>query len=119
MGRQPNKLKQNPKLVQNAMSDGRASLVLEYYLGRTETPVYDDDGNPVLYTTGAMKGKPKYTVKHNRKKEALNLIWLARARRRSDSRTRTRSNSPRRYALRKSRRCLKTARDTDSREKRV
>lgn len=78
MGRQPNKLKQNPKLVQNAMSDGRASLVLEYYLGRTETPVYDDDGNPVLYTTGAMKGKPKYTVKHNRKKEALNLyIWLA------------------------------------------
>ena len=78
MGRQPNKLKQNPKLVQNAMSDGRASLVLEYYLGRTETPVYDDDGNPVLYTTGAMKGKPKYTVKHNRKKESLNLyIWLA------------------------------------------
>lgn len=64
--------------MQNAMSDGRASLVLEYYLGRTETPVYDDDGNPVLYTTGAMKGKPKYTVKHNRKKEALNLyIWLA------------------------------------------
>ena len=62
MGRQPNKLKQNPKLVQNAMSDGRASLVLEYYLGRTETPVYDDDVNPVLYTTGAMKGKPKYMV---------------------------------------------------------
>ena len=65
--------------MQNAMSDGRASLVLEYYLGRTETPVYDDDGNPVLYTTGAMKGKPKYTVKHNRKKEALNLYMVGSA----------------------------------------
>ena len=60
------------------MSDGRASLSLEYYLGRTETPVFDDDGNPVLYTSGAMKGKPKYAVKHKRKKEALNLyIWVA------------------------------------------
>lgn len=60
------------------MSDGRASLALEYYLGRSEAPVLDDDGNPVLYTSGAMKGKPKYTVKHKRKKEALNLyIWVA------------------------------------------
>lgn len=59
------------------MSDGRASLWLEYYLGRTETPLYDDDGNPLLYESGAMKGKPKYQIKHNRKKESLNLyVWL-------------------------------------------
>ena len=77
MGRLPNKLKQNPKLVQREMSDGRASLWLEYYLGRSESPVYDDDGNPVLYESGAMKGKPKYRVKHLRKKEAINLyVWL-------------------------------------------
>ena len=77
MGRLPNKLKQNPKLVQREMSDGRASLWLEYYLGRSEFPVYDDDGNPVLYESGAMKGKPKYRIKHLRKKEAINLyVWL-------------------------------------------
>lgn len=77
MGRLPNKLKQNPKLVQREMSDGRASLWLEYYLGRSESPVYDDDGNPVLYESGAMKGKPKYRIKHLRKKEAINLyVWL-------------------------------------------
>ena len=59
------------------MSDGRASLWLEFYLGRSESPVYDDDGNPVLYESGAMKGKPKYRVKHLRKKEAINLyVWL-------------------------------------------
>lgn len=64
--------------MQHIMSDGRASLALDFYLGRTESPVYDDDGNPVLYTKGAMKGKPKYTVRHQRRREALNLyIWVA------------------------------------------
>lgn len=48
MGRQPNKQKQNPKLIQREMSDGRASLWLEYYLGRSESHVYDDDGNHVV-----------------------------------------------------------------------
>lgn len=71
------KNKQNPKLVQSVLKDGRASLALEYYLGRSETPVTDDEGNPVLYTEGAMAGKPKYKIKHNRKRENLNLyIWL-------------------------------------------
>ncbi len=32
--------------MQHVMSDGRASLALDFYLGRTEAPVYDDDGNP-------------------------------------------------------------------------
>lgn len=56
------KNKQNPKLQQSVLSDGRASLYLEFYLGRTETPVVDDDGNPVYYTEGAMKGKQKYKI---------------------------------------------------------
>lgn len=71
------KNKQNPKLVQTTLKDGRASLALEYYLGRSESPVLDDEGNQVFYTSGAMSGKPKYKVKHNRKRENLNLyIWI-------------------------------------------
>lgn len=77
MAKVESKNKQNPKLQQSELRDGRASLYLEYYLGRSETPVLDEDGNQVLYTSGAMKGKPKYKVKHARKKENLNLyIWL-------------------------------------------
>ena len=69
--------KQNPRLQQAELSDGRASLYLEFYLGRSETPVLDENGKQVLYTEGAMAGKPKYKVKHIRKKEILNLyIWL-------------------------------------------
>lgn len=77
MAKVESKNKQNPKLQQSELRDGRASLYLEYYLGRSETPVLDEDGNQVFYTSGAMKGKPKYKVKHARKKENLNLyIWL-------------------------------------------
>lgn len=52
MARIDNRNKQNPKLLQAELSDGRASLYLEYYLGRSETPVLDDDGQQVLYTEG-------------------------------------------------------------------
>lgn len=77
MAKIENRKKQNPKLLQSELSDGRASLYLEYYLGRTETPVLDENGNQVYYTDGAMAGKPKYKIKHSRKKENLNLyIWL-------------------------------------------
>ena len=77
MAKVENKNKQNPKLQQSELKDGRASLYLEFYLGRSETPVLDDDGNQVLYTSGAMVGKPKYQIKHVRKRENLNLyIWL-------------------------------------------
>ena len=48
--------------MQSELQDGRASLALEYYLGRNETPVLDESGNHVLYTEGAMKGKPKYNI---------------------------------------------------------
>lgn len=77
MARLQNRAKQNPKLRQLELKDGRASLYLEYYLGRSESPVLDENGGQVLYTSGAMKGKPKFHVKHTRKKENLNLyIWV-------------------------------------------
>ena len=55
------------------MKDGRISLYLNYYLGRKEIPVLDENGKQVYYTEGKMKGKPKYHIKHERKKENLNL----------------------------------------------
>ena len=74
------KTKNNPQLKEKVLSDGRVSLYLEYYYGRKETPILTDDGEPVLYTSGAMKGKPKYKVEHDRKKESLNLYYKARPR---------------------------------------
>ena len=65
--------KQNPKLCLLQLKDGRASLYLEYYLGRSETAVLDEDGRQVVYATGVMKGKPKFHIKHIRRKERLNL----------------------------------------------
>lgn len=58
MAKVETKNKQNPKLAQTILKDGRASLALEYYLGRTETPVVDDAGNPVLYTEGQWPESP-------------------------------------------------------------
>ena len=70
-------VKQNPRLCQRVLQDGRASLFLEFYLGRHETPVLDAAGNPVVYTDGPSAGRVKYKVTHERKKENLNLyIWL-------------------------------------------
>ena len=42
MAKLENKTKENPKLEQNRLSDGRISLYLEYYLGREEKPVLDE-----------------------------------------------------------------------------
>jgi len=69
--------KDNPKLEQRILDDGRISLYLEYYLGRESVPVLDENGQPVLYETGKMVGTPKYRVKHNRKKENLNIYLVA------------------------------------------
>lgn len=80
MAKLENKAKENPKLEQNVLSDGRISLYLEYYLGREETPVLDENGNPVLYETGKMMGKPKVHIKHNRRKENLQLYLIAKPR---------------------------------------
>jgi len=56
------KTKDNPKLQQNTLADGRISLYLEYYLGRTQW---------VDEATGKLK------VQHYRRKETLNLYLLA------------------------------------------
>lgn len=58
------KIKENPKLQQKALSDGRLSLYLEYYLGRTE---WIDENE-------------KVHIKHDRKKEFLNLYLTANPR---------------------------------------
>ena len=50
------------------------------YLGREEIPVLDENGNPVLYETGKMAGKPKVHIKHNRRKENLQLYLIAKPR---------------------------------------
>lgn len=75
-----NKAKENPRLEQKVMADGRISLYLEYYLGRVSEPVLDEYGEQVYYTSGAMEGKPKMKIRHNRKKEHLNLYLIARPR---------------------------------------
>jgi len=80
MAKIENKVKENPKLEQNKLADGRISLYLEYYLGREEKPVLDESGNQVCYETGAMKGKPKFQVKHHRRKENLSLYLLDKPR---------------------------------------
>lgn len=80
MAKIENKVKENPKLEQNKLSDGRISLYLEYYLGREEKPVLDENGNPVYYESGAMKGKPKSQIKHHRRKENLSLYLLDKPR---------------------------------------
>ena len=75
-----NKAKENPRLEQKGIADGRISLYLEYYLGRVSEPVLDDRGEQVYYTSGAMNGKPKMKITHNRKKEHLNLYLIAKPR---------------------------------------
>ncbi len=76
MAKLENKSKDNPRLEQRLLADGQISLYLEYYFGRVCEPVLDDNGNPVLYESGKMAGTPKYKVKHNRRKENLNLYLV-------------------------------------------
>ncbi len=69
--------KQNPRLQQSELSDGRASLDLAYIYRRSEPPVLDENGEQGFYPEVALAGKPKFKIKHTRKKENLNLyIWL-------------------------------------------
>ena len=80
MAKLENATKDNPKLEQRVLKDGRISLYLEYYLGRKSEPVIDEYGDPVFYESGRMKGKPKYKVTHLRDKETLNLYLIAKPR---------------------------------------
>ena len=59
------KTKENPKLHQSTLSDGRISLYLEYYLGRSQW---------IDQETGKTK------VKHDRKKETLNMYLISNPR---------------------------------------
>jgi site-specific recombinase XerD len=59
------KTKENPKLQQSILTDGRISLYLDYYLGYSQ---YVDEET----------GKKK--IKHNRKKETLNLYLIGQPR---------------------------------------
>lgn len=80
MAKLENKSKDNPRLEQRLLADGQISLYLEYYLGRQSEPVLDEFGDPVLYDSGKMKGKPKFKVNHIRRKESLNLYLVANPR---------------------------------------
>lgn len=65
MAKLETKTKENPKLEQKTLLDGRVSLYLEYYLGRTQ---WIDEVTE------------KIKVKHDRKKEYLNLYLIANPR---------------------------------------
>lgn len=80
MAKLENKTKDNPRLEQRLLADGQISLYLEYYLGRESEPILDEFGEPVLYERGLMAGKPKFRVKHIRRKENLNLYLVANPR---------------------------------------
>jgi len=76
-----NKAKDNPKLGQKTLNDGRISLHLEYYMGRVQTPVIDEQtGEQATYKSGKMRGKLMYQVKHDRKTESLNLYLIDKPR---------------------------------------
>ena len=80
MSSTPNRAKDNPKLRERAISDGKKSLYLEYYISSTRTPKRDTQGNQMFYASGKMAGKPMYEIKHNRRKEELKLYLYAKPR---------------------------------------
>lgn len=65
MAKLTTKTKENPKLQEKLLADGRKSLYLEYYLGRQQW-------------TDEETGKTK--VKHDRRKESLNLYLISKPR---------------------------------------
>jgi site-specific recombinase XerD len=80
MAKLENKNKDNPRLEQRLLSDGRISLYLEYYLGRESEPVFDEHGEPALYKSGKMAGKPMFKIRHIRRKENLPYYLIAKPR---------------------------------------
>ncbi|PXV62066.1 site-specific recombinase XerD [Dysgonomonas alginatilytica] len=65
MAKLTTKTKENPKLQEKLLADGRKSLYLEYYLGRQQWTDEKTD---------------KVKVKHDRRKESLNLYLIAKPR---------------------------------------
>lgn len=80
MAKIKNESKENPRLEQRVLADGRISLYLEYYFGRTKELVTDEHGEPARYESGKMAGQIKYKIKHDRKKENLDLYLIAKPR---------------------------------------
>ncbi len=80
MAKLDKKAKDNPRLEQRVLADGRISLYLEYYFGRTKEIVTDEHGEPARYESGKMAGQLKFKVKHDRKKENLDLYLIAKPR---------------------------------------
>lgn len=81
MPRQVNRAKENPKIVQRPLKDGRVALYLEYYFGRTQEQKKDASGQPMYYPAGTkMAGLPIYIVHHNRRKKELKLYLIAKPR---------------------------------------
>ena len=70
------KHKDNPRLEQRVMNDGRISLYLEYYFGYSREQVFDEHGEPARYESGKMAGQLKYRYKHDRRKENLEGLYL-------------------------------------------
>lgn len=77
MAKLENKSKDNPRLEQRLLADGKIRLYLEYYLGRESEPVLNEFGEPVLYESGKMAGTPKFKVRHIRRQENLDLDLVA------------------------------------------
>ncbi len=66
--------KDNPRLLQKQLSDGRISLYLEYYLGYSKTMLFDEvTGQEII---DEKTGKAKFKIKHKRKKETLGYYLL-------------------------------------------
>lgn len=80
MAKEISKTKENPKLGQKTLTDGRISLYLEYYRGYDMKPVLNEYGVQDYYTEGANEGKPIYKIIHHRSKEFLSLYLIAKPR---------------------------------------
>lgn len=72
----PNRAKDNPKLRERAIADGKKTLYLEYYDGYTKTPKLDSSGLPLVHTDGNEQGQPIYEIKAIRHKETLTGLYL-------------------------------------------
>lgn len=69
------RVKDNPKLGQRTLSDGRISLYLEYYRGYRKELRLDAAGHPVSDASG----QPVYTIRHIREKKNLGLYFDPKA----------------------------------------
>ena len=69
--------RRNPKLGQKKLQDGRASLFLDFYLGRYEVRYLTKTASPFSIPRAAWRVKPKFKITHERRRESLNLyVWL-------------------------------------------